>query len=45
MKRRVILSGDACEFFPPQSFEIKKRFPYEWVGEGGRVVLLLLLAP
>jgi hypothetical protein len=37
--------GGAEEFSPPQSFEIKERFPYEWVGGGlGAVLLLLLLA-
>ncbi|MBA4397030.1 MAG: hypothetical protein C0394_06580 [Syntrophus sp. (in: bacteria)] len=37
--------GDAGEFSPPQSFEIKERFPYAWLGSGiGAVLLLLLLA-
>ncbi len=37
----IDINGDAGEFSPPQSFEIK-RFPYEWVGGGGLILLLLL---
>lgn len=40
MKRRVILSGATGEFSPHQRFEIKKKFPYEWVGGGGMVLPL-----
>jgi len=37
--------GDAGEFSTPQSFEIKERFPYGWLGGGlGAVLLLLLIA-
>lgn len=36
--------GDAGEFSSPQSFEIKERFPYEWVGGGLGLILLLILA-
>jgi hypothetical protein len=38
--------GDAGEFSPPQSFEIKERFPYEWVGGFlGVGLLFILVAP
>jgi hypothetical protein len=38
--------GDAGEFSPPQSFEIKERFPYEWVGGIlGAGLLIMLVAP
>jgi len=38
--------GDAGEFSPPQSFEIKERFPYEWVGGFlGTALLIILVAP
>jgi uncharacterized membrane protein len=38
--------GDAGEFSPPQSFEIKDRFPYEWVGGVlGTILLIILVAP
>lgn len=37
--------GDAGEFSAAQSFEIEERFPYEWVGGGvGLMIILLLLA-
>ena len=37
--------GDAGAFSTPQSFEIKERFPYEWVGGGvGLIILFLLIA-
>ncbi len=35
--------GDAGEFSAPQSFEIKDRFPYEWLGGWLGVVLLFVL--
>jgi len=38
--------GDAGEFSPPQSLEIKERFPFEWVGGVlGVGLLLMLVAP
>jgi hypothetical protein len=37
----IDVNGDAGEFSSPQSFEIK-RFPYEWIGGGGLILLLLL---
>jgi hypothetical protein len=37
--------GDAGEFSAPQSFEIEKRFPYEWVGGGvGLLIIVLIIA-
>jgi hypothetical protein len=36
--------GDAGEFSPPQSFEIKERFPYEWLGGGiGALILFIII--
>jgi len=36
--------GDAGDYSPPQSFEIKERFPFEWLGGSlGLVVLFVLL--
>lgn len=36
--------GDTGGFSAPQSFEIKQRFPYEWLGGGLGLLLILLLA-
>ena len=37
--------GDAGEFSPPQSFEIKERFPYGLMGGGlGLIILFILIA-
>jgi hypothetical protein len=37
--------GDSGEFSAPQSFEVKERFPYEWVGGWlGIVTLIIILA-
>ncbi|OPY84068.1 MAG: FecR protein [Syntrophus sp. PtaU1.Bin208] len=36
-------NGKAGEFFPPQNFTIQNRFPYEWVGGGTGLLLLILL--
>jgi hypothetical protein len=36
-------SGKAGEFSQPQSFEIKRKIPYKWIGIGGGGGLLLLL--
>jgi len=37
-------NGKAGEYSQPQSFKIKKKIPYEWLGGGGAAILLLLLA-
>jgi hypothetical protein len=35
--------GDTGAFSAPQTFEIKKEFPYEWIGLGGVGAFLLIL--
>jgi hypothetical protein len=35
--------GDASEYSPPQSLEIKERFPFEWLGGSLGIVLIFIL--